>query len=70
MENKIEINGVIYTVDEAYSIITRESQNNDSKTKDNIFDENGNYSFSTDLKLETPNKVCNIGSLINHLESN
>lgn len=66
MENKIEINGVIYTVDEAYSIITRESQNNDSKKKDNVFDENGNYSFSTDLKLETPNKACNIGSLINN----
>lgn len=57
---EININEKKYSVEECFEIIGIDV--NATKINENkVFDENGNYSFSTDLNLDEPNTTFNLG---------
>lgn len=59
---EIEINGEKIKIEDAFKII---GVNDNNKNHNNYLDENGNYYFATDYKLDSPNTAMFCTALIN-----
>lgn len=60
---KQEDNIKLISVEEALNMLNY-GQKKEIENKTEVFDEYGNYSFPTDIKLDVPNDAVNLGLII------